>query len=270
MRILLQLLVLIIVSLASCNNEDPQPVEPQVTGTPTPDQNPSAGSGDHSQKERYPDSAFYRARIFSGLPYRIMYPRNYDSATLYPLVLFLHGIDERGYDNENQLKWGASLFQSDSVSRQYPAIVVFPQCPITNRWYDEDMLPRVKNLLDYLVTSNSVDMNRIYIEGLSMGAFGTYAMVAEYPEMFAAAVAIAGDGDETKAKRMAKVDWKIYGGKKDTRVPSKGSEKMASALRKSGANVSVKIYPDADHRGTWVRAFAEPDFVSWVFEKRKE
>ena len=37
------------------------------------------------------------------LPYRILYPDNYDKTKKYPLVLFLHGSGERGNDNEKQL-----------------------------------------------------------------------------------------------------------------------------------------------------------------------
>jgi predicted peptidase len=265
--------VLLCISLVifSCVDE-PQPVEPSTVPEEV-DVNETASDEDDADADASsssPDSAFYRARTFSGMPYQIMYPRKYDSTSTYPLIIFLHGIDERGTDNRQQLKWGASLFQSDSVSKQYPAFVVFPQCRVSNYWHEGVMLRQLKSLVDNLVKTNSIDAKRIYIEGLSMGAYGTYAMVAEYPDLFAAAIAIAGDGDEKKADRMAKVDWKIYGGKKDTRVPGEKSEKMAAALRKSGANVSVKIYPDADHQHTWTKAFAEPDFVSWVFERVKK
>ena len=44
------------------------------------------------------------------LPYRILYPENYDKTKKYPLVLFLHGAGERGDDNEKQLVHGSKLF----------------------------------------------------------------------------------------------------------------------------------------------------------------
>ena len=43
------------------------------------------------------------------LPYRILYPEDYDSTKKYHVVLFLHGAGERGNDNEKQLTHGASL-----------------------------------------------------------------------------------------------------------------------------------------------------------------
>lgn len=98
-----------------------------------------------------------------------------------------------------------------------------------------------------------------------MGAYGTYAMTAQYPELFAAAIAISGDGDEHKTTLMARTKWRIFAGKKDNVVPSGKSEKMANALKKSGASVSITVYPHADHTASWVNAFAEPDFCSWLF-----
>ena len=62
------------------------------------------------------------------MPYRILFPENFDAQKQYPLVLFLHGRGESGSDNEKQLVHGASMFLRDSIRKNYPAIVVFPQC----------------------------------------------------------------------------------------------------------------------------------------------
>ena len=273
MRYILNLvLVCLSFILINCNPEDPEPAKMPPTAT---EKEPAADAHANSPDENippsaFPDSAFYRPGEFNNLPYQIMFPRGYDSTKAYPIVIFLHGIDERGTDNQKQLIWGASLFKSDSISRKYPSFVVFPQCPTTNRWRDDSILESLKGLIDHLVNTKSIDPKRIYIEGLSMGAYGVYAMVAKYPDIFAAAVAISGDGDETKANVMAKAAWKIYGGRKDTIVPATKSEKMAAALLGSGATVSVKIYPNADHVHSWINAFAEPDYCSWIYSRSKD
>jgi len=74
--------------------------------------------------------------IYEGdtLPYRILYPENYNKSASYPLVLFLHGAGERGNDNEKQLVHGASLFTDPQNRQKFPAIVVFPQCPENGFW----------------------------------------------------------------------------------------------------------------------------------------
>ncbi len=68
------------------------------------------------------------------LPYRILLPENYDATKKYPLILVLHGAGERGNDNEKQLVHGSRLFLRDSIRKNYPAVVVFPQCPANNYW----------------------------------------------------------------------------------------------------------------------------------------
>src|SRR5690606_39835255 len=68
------------------------------------------------------------------LPYRILFPQNFDPAKKYPLVLFLHGSGERGNNNEAQLIHGGKLFLKDEIRNNFPAIVVFPQCPKESYW----------------------------------------------------------------------------------------------------------------------------------------
>jgi predicted peptidase len=211
------------------------------------------------------DSAIYQRAKFQDMPYRILFPKNYDPNKRYPMFIFLHGIGERGNDNEQQLRWGSSLFLRDSVRDHYPAFVIFPQCQSTHYWFDASQTETLKKLIEAIVAKHGVDNHRIFIGGLSMGAYGTYAMVAKYPGLFAAAVAISGDGDVSKAPAMAKTKWRIFAGKKDNVVASDKSEKMATALKKSGASVSFTLYPNADHTGSWVNAFSEPDFCSWIF-----
>lgn len=244
---------------AACSQEEeilPTPQESPVTETtavPAPAPVPTTKA----------DSAVYQYAKFRDMPYRILFPKNYDPAKTYPVLVFLHGIGERGNDNELQLRWGASLFQNDSLREEYPAFIVFPQCLSDHYWFDSWGTETLKDLID--LVSKEHKIGHVYIGGLSMGAYGTYAMTSRYPGFFTGAVAISGDGDSNKAPVMARARWRIFAGKKDHVVTSDKSEKMAAALRKSGASVSFTLYPGADHTGSWVNAFAEPDFVSWIF-----
>jgi predicted peptidase len=264
--------LLVIPLLIFCCEKDEERIEPTPPVPPaadtvsevTPDPGPVTPPVGLPDELPF-DSAIYESGRYKDMPYRILLPKNYDARKEYPLLVFLHGVGERGIDNELQLKFGSSLFTPDSIRDKYPAFVVFPQCPKSEHWYFDWGIARVKGLVDTLSAIYLLDTARIYIAGLSMGAYGTYAVVAENPELFSAAVAISGDGDETKASAMAKTRWRIFAGKKDEVVPSGKSEKMANALRKAGASVSFTLYPDADHKGSWEKAFAEPDFCSWIF-----
>jgi predicted peptidase len=214
-------------------------------------------------------SGLYQYGKFKEMPYRVLVPSGYDSKKSYPLHIFLHGMDERGTDNEKQLSAIAKKFQVDSIRQNYPAFIIFPQCPSSVYWFDEPATEALKGLIDSFVKDNRIDPAKISIGGFSMGAYGTFAMVAENPGFFQNAVAISGDGDENKASSMATTGWQIFAGKKDDVVASSKTERMANALREAGASVAFKIFPEADHGGTWPKAFAEPDFFSLLFSGEK-
>jgi predicted peptidase len=205
--------------------------------------------------------------------------------------MFLHGSGERGNDNEAQLLHGGSLFLQDSLRKNYPAIIIFPQCPKDSSWaymehhYDsvtkkmsfafpfqpEPTIPAklVKELMDSLVHAKAVDKKRIYIGGLSMGGFGTYNMLARYPRYFAAAIPICGGGDTLMARRFHRIPgiW-IFHGDKDPAVNVEYSRAYFRTLQGLHANVKYTEYPGVGHN-SWDNAFAEKDLFRWLFSQEK-
>ena len=84
------------------------------------------------------DLSLYKPQVFrkgtQSLNYRIMYPANYDVNKKYPVIVFLHGVGERGSDNQKQLVHGAKFFADSANRSKYPAFVIFPQCPESDFW----------------------------------------------------------------------------------------------------------------------------------------
>ncbi len=224
------------------------------------------------------------------LPYRLLYPENYDASKKYPVLLFLHGAGERGSDNEAQLTHGAKLFLKPGNRSSFPAIVVFPQCPAGNSW--SSALTRVnrqtgERIFDYntppswpltsaasivqdLVKQGIADPKRISISGLSMGGFGTFEMVYRYPQLFAAAAPICGGGDvNAYDKRVSKIPFWIFHGSEDAVVKPEFSRDMVAKLKQLKAEVRYTEYPGVNHN-SWDNAFAEPDYLQWLFGKTKK
>ncbi len=220
------------------------------------------------------------------LPYRYLKPE-VDKNQKLPLVIILHGAGERGSDNEKQLAHGSKLF-SDSLS-EYPAMVIFPQCDEDSYWpnviitmtdtgrnfqFETGLLPDsplhlVDLLIDSLILSGSVDTNRIYVGGLSMGGMGTYALVAANPKMFAAAFAICGGGNTDVVNRYARnTPFWIFHGALDDVVPVEYAYAMNKALTDAGGNPTLTVYPKANHN-SWDSAFAEPGLLKWLFAHNK-
>ncbi|RYY35158.1 MAG: phospholipase [Sphingobacteriaceae bacterium] len=225
------------------------------------------------------------------LPYRILFPLNFNPAQKYPLVVVLHGAGERGNNNEAQLTHGGDLFLKPNVREDFPAIVVFPQCPADSFWsnvkFETDSLSNRRKLMfqtdaeptkamkallgfvDQMLKKPYVNKKEVYVGGLSMGGMGTFELLGRKPKVFAAAFAICGGDNTLNAKKYAKrVPLWIFHGAKDNIVPSDHSEVMVAAIREAGGDPRYSLYPDADH-DSWTKAFAEPDFLPWLFSHKK-
>ena len=233
---------------------------------------------------------FYNAPELN-LPYRLLRPQNFDSTKEYPLVIFLHGANSRGLDNEAQLSIGGRFFLRDSIRKNYPAFVLFPQCNTVDSWaYFEisnapgneqadikfpfqkkptEISSVLMRLIDSIKQSDKIDQQRIYIAGLSQGGMGVLDLIARYPETFAAGLSVCGAGNTGTAKLFAgKVALWLFHGSKDDVVPVSFSENYFQKLRKAKADVRYSEYENVMHN-SWVNAFAEPELMSWLFSKRK-
>jgi predicted peptidase len=239
------------------------------------------------------DLSLYKKLVFTAgadsMPYRLLLPLQYDAAKKYPLVVFLHGSGERGKDNEAQLIHGGALFLRDSIRQNYPAIVLFPQCPSNNQWanvtftidnsgkrqglFKDEATPTVpmqllQALLQQIITTYPVNKKQVYVGGLSMGGMGTFEIAARNPKLFAAALPICGGGAPATAKKVKKINWWVFHGDKDEAVPWQWSQTMVDALQRVKANVKFSLYPGVNHN-SWDNAFAEPDLLHWLFAQHK-
>lgn len=219
------------------------------------------------------------------LPYRLLIPKTLDKEKKYPLVVLLHGIGERGDENEAQLKWGAKEFATDENREKYPCFVAVPQCPISDFWasalrdmskdfkMSEEPTQALRMALELVGILQDefpqIDPNRLYITGLSMGGFGTWEAIQRKPDLFAAAVPICGGGDVTKAVRLTKIPIWVFHGAEDQLVNPKWSQDMVEAIKKAGGNPKYTEYPDVGHH-SWIPAYSDPELFKWLFSQQKK
>ena len=231
---------------------------------PAPNQGPNHGS-----------NAAWDAGVYDTLPYRILYPAGYDPARLYPLVIFLHGSDESGSDNQVQVSNGAELFASPDYQRDFPAFVVAPQCPDTDSWggYLYDNKPsasetRVIGLVKSLSSVLPIDTKRVYLTGLSMGGIGAWDMIARYPGIFAAALPIAGAADSTTAKQLVQFPIWAFHGADDVIVDPIDDRNMYHLMTSMGGKEIYTEYPGVGHNA-WAQTYANPNVIRWLFSQSR-
>jgi predicted peptidase len=120
-----------------------------------------------------------------------------------------------------------------------------------------------------LVKSQDVNQTQIYVTGLSMGGFGSFAAVARRPDFFAAAMPVCGGGDRSTAAAMKAVPFWVFHGEADKVVPLGSSETMVEALRKAGGSVKFRKYPGVGH-DSWSATYGDPAVWEWLFSQKKK
>ena len=217
------------------------------------------------------------------LPYRLYVPSNYSPDKEYPLLVTLHGAGLRGTDNKRQLAHINYAWQDPEQSAD-EAIIIYPQCPNDQKWVDTDWtlgsysldktpesneLKAVMELLAQLQEKYSVDESRIYAMGYSMGGYGTWNLLMNHSDIFAAGVPMCGAGDPTKADILAKLPiWAIHGAL-DPTVPVSGSRDMAAAIEKCDpVDFHYTELPDAEH-DVWNYTYKNAEIMKWLFSQKK-
>ncbi len=196
--------------------------------------------------------------------YLLYLPPDYDAQPSWPLLIFLHGAGERGDDLERLKVHGPPRLVAEG--RDFPFIVVSPQCP-TGKWWNSETIVA---LLDEIVEKYHVDESRVYLTGLSMGGFGTWRVACDYPERFAAIAPICGGGDPIVARRaLRQMPIWVFHGAKDPTVPLQRSQEMVDALKRVGADVKFTVYPEAQH-DSWTETYNNSELYTWLLSHRKE
>ncbi|WP_214229380.1 prolyl oligopeptidase family serine peptidase [Pedobacter sp. B4-66] len=237
--------------------------------------------------KKYESGSFIKGK--DSIPYRILFPENFDANQKYPILFVLHGSGERGNDNEKQLTHGGKLFLKESVRKKFPAIVVFPQCSNDSFWANvkfesNDGSKREFNfqpggkptkamhallgMIDNFLDKPYVDNKKVYIGGLSMGGMGTYELLRRKRRTFAAAFSICGGDNIANVQKYKKVPLWIFHGEKDDVVPVALSTSIADQLKVLGKTPKITLYPEANHN-SWDSAFAEPELLSWLLSNQK-
>lgn len=200
------------------------------------------------------------------LGYLLYLPKGYGEKKdqKWPLILFLHGAGERGSDLSLVKKHGPPKLIDQG--KEFPFIVVSPQCPTTSWWPEQ--VDALTALLDEVRSKYAVDAERVYLTGLSMGGFGTWTLASRYPERFAALAPICGGGDKYLVSRLKSVPVWVFHGAKDPVVPLQSSTDMVEALKRAGGDVQLTVYPEAQH-DSWTETYNNPKLYEWFLSHRR-
>ena len=263
----------------------------------------------HAQPE-IANKFVYRSHTYNGttLPYRLFIPDTYSSANYYPLLLVLHHAGDRGTDNNIHITSSriATCWADSAAQAKHPCFVVAPQCPPNGGWSSLDPtgpirpeLATANDILDSLAREFSIDTNRMFVTGFSMGGSGTWDIIMRFPERFAAAVPMSGGANPAYAYMCADVPIWNFHGTIDNLVSVQYSRMLIDSLRALGRsavythchNLDCSGLPDsmidmevrshadliyteisnAGHTyGIWGTSRNYPFLPPWVFDKYRK
>lgn len=215
--------------------------------------------GQHARKHEREISKTVRSNFLLFLPKGVAE----DPQRRWPLIVFLHGAGERGDDLEKLKAYGPpKLVESDPT---FPFIVVSPQVP-----FDPAFMPDAfPALLDDIVRELPVDEDRIYLTGVSMGGFATWAWAMVEPWRFAAIAPIASGWEHLEdACKLKDIPIWAFHGAKDGAVPIDLDQKMVDAVKACGGNIRFTIYPDAEH-DSWTQTYNNSELFDWFLRHRR-
>lgn len=213
-------------------------------------------AADEKDATRQSEESFEYVQV-RRLKFLLYLPKGYEEKESWPLVLFLHGAGERGDDLSLVKKHGPPKLIE--AGKDFPFIVVAPQCPNDTWWMKEDLVA----LLDHIMEIHNVDKNRVYVTGLSMGGHGTWQLAGAIPEKLAAIVPICGPKVESVVEKIAEIPVWVFHGAKDQAVKIDNSDTMVRLLKEKGAEPKYTVYPEADH-DSWTETYDNEELYTWL------
>lgn len=202
----------------------------------------------------------------AALDYLVALPDGYDddAQRAWPVVLFLHGMGERG-SNVNDIKRHGPP-KLIEAGQSYDAIIVSPQCPESTIWsHQTDALMA---LLDKIENEYRVDVDRVYLTGLSMGGYGVLALGSRHPERFAAVVPICGGGSRIELVTLRGMPMWFFHGGADPVVPAEESVRLVEHLNRGGQQAKLTVYPGVDH-DSWTPTYNDPEMWGWMLRQKR-
>ena len=157
--------------------------------------------------ERHLLAKEFQVFTYEGMKYNLFIPRDYDPQVRYPMVLFIP--DAGGISDDPLLTLtqgnGAIAWMTPEAQAETPCFVLGPQYAgdvslTSDRFEVRPELETIKRICDHVVDCYSIDPDRLYATGQSMGCMSSCELNIRYPDYFAASLLVAGQWDP---KRMA-------------------------------------------------------------------
>ena len=184
------------------------------------------------------------------------------------LVIYLHGGTSKGNDNESQMQEpGIDSISTWLSENNRKAIMLVPQCPTNLSWLGT-MQDAIVQLLQTYIDRGVADADNVYIFGGSMGGTGTWNMLSNHPDFFAAAMPVAGNPTGLDAEAVSKTPLFTVMGTADRIMKISNVETFLKDMDGCDAEYKFEIEDGWTHEDVCKNSYTAKR-LNWVFAHTK-
>ena len=202
-------------------------------------------------ESKYTQATFEDTKTGLSIEYNIFVPDNYDSSKSYPMVVFIadSSLVGRGANASLEQGFGGVIWATSSEQAKHESIILVPTyseviIDDNNGYTTSEYIEATKNLIDEISSKYSIDTNRIYATGQSMGGMTMLYLSSKYPDLFAAELFVSCQWkiDELQNINTQKFFYIVAGGDQKALA---GQKDVLSYLQSKNVNVSTISDVDA-------------------------
>lgn len=209
------------------------------------------------------------------LPYFMYLPKDYNENTEYPVVILLQRAGKDEKTSRNNMQEMAQYLFENSNTEAYRSIVIAAQSTSDNGWgygygdvYETDSSKALVELIGALKQNYSIDIDRIYLIGASMGGYGVYDLLIRHNNIFTAGIIISSGGDYSKAEILKDTPIYVFHGEEDKVVLVREARNMVEAIKAAGGTkIQYVEYKKMGH-DIVDSAMAKSGLLDWLFSQK--
>jgi predicted esterase len=211
-------------------------------------------------------------------PYGLYLPKNYNPARKYPLVISLHGASSNHRLNLRRVFGFSNKPEETDVeaTRYFPEwkdIEYIVATPLARGTMGYQGVPE-KDVMDVLSDVKkrfSIDEDRVYLTGLSMGGGGTLWIGLTRPDLWAAIAPTCPappSGTRELAGNALNFPVRVGQGGADPTVNPQGTRDFVQLFKDLGTKVEYIEYPGVKHN-SWENFYANEDVFTWFSQFKR-
>ncbi|MDO5397251.1 MAG: stalk domain-containing protein [bacterium] len=150
--------------------------------------------------DKFTQAVFEDTESNISLEYSLYVPYDYDDSEKYPLIMYIpdaSGASKSAKEIVEQY-YGANIWVTDEEQAKHKSFVLVPafsEIVVDDDWNTSQEIETAVKLINSITEQYSIDTNRLYTTGQSMGCMTSLYLNGKYPDLFAASLFVSGQWD---------------------------------------------------------------------------